>query len=307
MKYQIMMDIFFALLSRKLVSAGELAKRNGVSVRSIYRYVDELSVAGIPLQIRAGRGGGIFIPDSFKLPVNYMNKEEYRAAIDAMKAMRGQIEDRALDSAIDKLTRQVKDEIADSSVTGDVIVDSGAWGDRRFSDKLKMLQRAVQNCALIEIEYVSRTSERTVRRIEPHVLIYKQNVWYVYAYCHKRKEFRLFKVGRIRAITETEETFERRAFVREDIPLQFYKEKTEQVDVKLEIDPSALPDVEEWLGVDCILRAPDGKVQAEVTLPADDGLIGKLLSFGQKVKVIYPQTIKDEVVKAAQKIVNTYE
>lgn len=136
-----------------------------------------------------------------------MNQEEYHAAIDAMKVMRGQIENRALDSAIDKLTRQVKEETTDSSFTGDVIVDSSAWGDYRFTDKIKLLQRAIQSRGVLEIEYVSRTGDRTVRKIEPHVLVYKQNIWYVYAYCRKREDFRLFKVGRIRAITEGKEIF----------------------------------------------------------------------------------------------------
>lgn len=307
MKYQIMMDIFFTLLTRKLVSAKELAERNEVSVRSIYRYVDELCIAGIPIQIRSGRGGGIFLPDSFKLPVNYMNGDEYRAAIDAMKAMRGQIEDKALDSAIEKLTRQVKEETSDSAFTGDVIVDSSSWGDYRFNKKIKLLQKSIQNCELLEIEYVSRAGERTVRKIEPHVLVYKQNIWYVYAYCRKRKDFRLFKVGRIRAIAAEEKTFTRRNFTREDIPLQFIQEKAERIAVKLEISPAALPDAEEWLGIDCICRTPDGKITAEVTLPDDDGLIDKLLSLGRGIKVIYPQKVRHALTEAAKNIISVYE
>lgn len=307
MKYQIMTDIFFTLLSRKIVSAQELAARHEVSARSIYRYVDELCIAGIPIQIRSGRGGGIYIPDSFKLPVNFMKEEEYRAAIAAMKAMRGQIENKALDSAIEKLTRQVKEELSDSAVTGDVVVDSSSWGDYRFTEKIKLLQKAIHSCELLEIEYVSRTGARTMREIEAHVLVYKQNIWYVYAYCRKRDDFRLFKIGRIRALTGTGETFTRRAFTREDIPLQFVREKTEQIAVNLEISPDALPDAEEWLGVDCILRAPNGKFTAEVTLPDDDGLINKLLSLGRGVKVVSPEKIKIALKEAAKKIIDCYE
>ncbi len=306
MKYQIMMDIFFTLLARKKVSAGEFAIRHGVSERSIYRYVDEMTIAGIPVDVQQGRYGGIYISDAYKLPVNYMNEKEYLAAIDAMKAMRGQIENEHLDSAIEKLSRQVKREIADRSMTGDVIVDSSTWGDYRFNEKIKVLQNAIHNLESLEIDYVSRNGEHTKRVIDPHVLVYKQNIWYVYAYCHKREQFRLFKIGRIRTIRRTENNFVKREFVREDIPLQFRQENDKPTEVKLEIAGDTLPDAEEWLGVDCI-HEENGKFYAVITLPENDGLIRKILSLGDGVKVVYPERIKTAVKEAAKKIIAAYE
>lgn len=306
MKYQIMMNIFFTLLARKKISAGELAARNDVSVRSIYRYVDELTVAGVPIDIQQGRGGGVYISDTFKLPVNFMTEKEYFAAIEAMKAMRGQIEDKDLDSAIDKLSQQVKNEKAEQSMTGDVIVDSSAWGDYRFNDKLRLLQSAVRGLEILEIDYVSRTGEHTKRAIEPHVLVYKQNIWYVYAYCHKRVQFRLFKIGRIRTARLTGKKFVKREFSRENIPLQFKQEDEEPIEVKLQISAEALPDAEEWLGVDCI-QAVDGKFFAVMALPDNDGLIRKILSLGAGVKVVYPESVKEAVKKAALQIIAAHE
>lgn len=306
MKYQIIMDIFFTLLSRKKVSAHELAEKNGISVRSVYRYVDEMIIAGIPLDRQPGRNGGVYISDSYKLPVNFMTEQEYLAAIDAMRAMRGQIENKALDSAIEKLACQLKNEKTELSLTGDVIVDSSSWGDYRFNDKLRLLQNCIQSQESLVVDYVSRTGEHTKRVIEPHVLIYKQNVWYVYAYCHKRKEFRLFKAGRIRTALKTEKKFKKRNFLREDIPLQFKQESVTPIDVKLEIAPEALPDAEEWLGIDCIHKY-DEKFYASVSLPDNDGLIEKILSLGTKIKVVYPERIKEAVKNAAAEIITLYE
>ncbi len=306
MKYQIIMDIFFTLLARKKVSAGELAARHDVSIRSIYRYVDELTIAGIPVDVQQGRNGGIYISDAYKLPVNYMSEKEYLAAIDAMKAMRGQIENEYLDSAIDKLSRQVKREKNDGAMTGDVIVDSSTWGDYRFNEKIKVLQNAIHNLESLEIDYVSRNGEHTKRVIDAHVLVYKQNIWYVYAYCHKREQFRLFKIGRIRTIRCTEHYFIKREFAREDIPLQFRQENDEPTEVKLEIAGDTLPDAEEWLGVDCI-HAENGKFYAVIALPDNDGLIRKILSLGDGVKVVYPERIKIAVKEAAKKIIAAHE
>lgn len=306
MKYQIMMDIFFTLLARKKVSAGELAARHGISTRSVYRYVDELTIAGIPVDIQPGRGGGMYISDSYKLPVNFLTKEEYRAMLDAMQAMRGQIENKSLDSAIDKISCQLKQEKETPLVTGDILVDSSAWGDYRFRDKLNLLQHAMQEAETLDIEYVSRTGEETRRTVEPHILVYKQNVWYVYGWCRKRKDFRLFKAGRIRTARLTGERFEKRLFSRDEIPLEFRQETADPVEVALEIAPAALPDVEEWLGVDCIRRSKDGKFSAVVALPDDDGLIQKLLSLGAGVKVLSPERVRKGLQAAAQKIIAAY-
>ncbi len=306
MKYQIIMDMFFTLLARKRVSAAELAARYGVSVRSIYRYVEELTVSGVPVDIAHGRYGGVYISDAYKLPVNFLNKAEYRAALDAMQAMRGQIEDAALDSAIEKISSQYKKTDAELPVRGDVIVDSSAWGDHRFRDKIELLQRAVREKECLEIDYVARTGEETRRTVEPHVLVYKQNVWYIYAWCRKRAAFRLFKVGRIRMAVRTGQTFEKRDFSPEDIPLRFDREDGEPVEVELEISPAALPDVEEWLGVDCIRRTKDGKLSAVVALPDDEGLIRKLLGLGAGVRVLAPERVKAAVKAAAEKMISLY-
>ncbi len=301
-----MMEILFTLLTRQKTSAAALAERFDISVRSVYRYVEELTIAGVPIDIRQGRGGGMCIPDSYKLPVNFLRREEYRAILDAMQAMRGQIQSKALDAAIDKISCQCRQLHEDTSVTGDILVDSSAWGDHRFRDKLNLLQYAVREGAALEIEYVSRTGEETRRTIEPLVLVYKQNVWYVYARCRKRNDFRLFKAGRIRTARETGERFEKRAFSRDDIPLAFTQETADPVDVKLEISPAALPDVEEWLGVDCIRREKDGRLSAAISLPDDEGLIRKLLSLGTGVKVLSPERVAKQLQQAAERLLGIY-
>lgn len=56
------------------------------------------------------------------------------------------------------------------------------------------------------------------------MLVYKQNIWYVYAFCGKQRAFRLFRLGRIGAAVLTGEKFIRRPFRREDIPLDFWTE-----------------------------------------------------------------------------------
>jgi predicted DNA-binding transcriptional regulator YafY len=265
-----------------------------------------MTIAGIPIDVCRGRNGGVYISDSFRLPSNFFTKEEYNAALSALQAMRGQLDDNAIESAIEKLSCNVREEKGDITLHGDIIVDSSGWGDHQFTEKIHLFQRAIRQNEIVDIDYVSRTGEHTKRNVEPYVLIYKQNIWYVYAYCLKRKSFRLFKIGRIRTVRLTEKFFERQELNVADIPLNFRQEQVRSTEIRLEISPEILPDAEEWLGLDCI-RPAEGKFCAVIDLPEDDGLIRKILSLGRGVKVLYPQSVKQAVKDAAREIASYYE
>ena len=166
------------------------------------------------------------------------------------------------------------------------------------------MERAIEEREALEIDYISREGERTQRTIFPHLLVYKQNIWYVYAWCTKRDAFRLFKLGRMRAILKTGEQFERRPFRREDIPLRFWPEE-DSILARFEISSEALPFAEEWLGVENVTKQGDQYV-AEVSLPNDESLLGKILSVGAGFRVLYPASLKERVQAEAERIAASY-
>ena len=305
MKYQIMIKILMLLLSRRKVCAREIAERYEISVRSVYRYIEELCVAGIPIDVARGRYGGLTIADTYRLPVGYFTKDEYTAAVNALTAMSSQVSDEAVLTALEKLQRQIKSERADTSVSGGISVDGGTWGDtKKFSDKMAVCERAVNESLCLDIDYISRSGEHSRRIIDPHVLIFKQNVWYVYAFCHTKQSFRTFKIGRIKSARFTGKTFEKREISREEIPLNFGYRSEELIELVLEIDKEKLPDAEEWIGIDNI--EPRGKkFVAEVSVPDDDGLVSKILGFGGGVKVVSPAALREKVIAAARNIIAT--
>lgn len=306
MKYQVMMGILFTLLKNRRATAQELAARFDISPRSVYRYIEEMIVAGIPIDVARGQYGGIYISDAYKLPRGFLTRTEYERAVAAMRAMDSEWQDEALASAIRKLTSQMKSERQDEAVTGEILVDSGTWGkESRFSDKLLLLERAVKAREALEIDYVDRGGGRTHRVILPHLLVYKQNIWYIFAFCRKRDAFRLFKVGRIRTAFSTGETFERLPFTRADIPLSFWKDDEKCVEARFALTDEAVPFAEEWLGIEAIYEK-DGKKYAEATLPDDSALIGKILSAGAGFTVLSPASLAERVRRAAERIAAAY-
>ena len=307
MKFQIMLKILFRLLRKRKLCAKDLAAENGVSERSIYRYVEELIISGVPIDIIRGRNGGICLPDTYRLPENFFSKEEFAAAVNALNALSEQLPDKAIRSALEKLTLQQKQSSRDLTISGNILVDSGTWGDAYgFSDTLKFMEQAIENCRCLDITYLDRSGTQSRRIIEPHLLIYKQNIWYVYAFCRRREDFRLFRVARIRGASDTGECFEKRPFDRDNLPLKFNFTDKELIDLRILVQKEALPDVEEWLGVGNI-HLQDGRIYAEAVLPQGEPLLSKLLSFGDTIKIERPKTLSQELTARAKRLAALYD
>jgi predicted DNA-binding transcriptional regulator YafY len=240
------------------------------------------------------------------LPTGYFSVDEYSATINALKAFTTQVGDENAFSALEKLERQQRANIRELTVCGNIIVDGGSWADLgKFSENMKACERAVNENLSMEIDYIARSGEHSKRVIDPHVLIFKQNVWYVYAFCHTKQSFRTFKIGRIKSARFTGKTFIKKEINKDDIPLNFYFPSEQLIDVKLQINKDAVADVEEWLGVDNIDMRGDGLV-ANISIPDDGHLVEKILSFGNKVKVLYPEDLKEKIKAAASEVCCLY-
>ena len=309
MKFTILLAILFDLLAKRKVTATYFAQKHDISVRTVYRYIDQLSIS-VPVYVKRGRNGGICISDNYKLPVGFMTKEEYESAIEALETLYAQLPQERFLTAKRKLSAQIKRENRDTALSGDVgtiLVDGGTWGDTKsFSEKLRLLEECIQNKLLLEIEYHARKGEKSTRKIEPHVLVCKHAVWYVYAFCHKQRAFRLFRVGRIASAVKTDAYFQKRPFTREDIPLNFWSDSTESVDACFAVSEEAYADACDWLG-DENLRFTNGKWYAEISLPDDETLVKKILGLGAGVTVLSPPSLRKKVEKAVAEIAKSYE
>jgi predicted DNA-binding transcriptional regulator YafY len=308
MKFEIMLGILFDLLSKRCVTAKYLASKYEVSLRSIYRYVNSLELAGVPIYTNRGKGGGFTLVDTYKLSSTFMTVDEFERAINAMSAIADGITDKVLESAINKLKASVKNEYNSFNVSGgSLIIDGGTWGDSLgYKSKLLIIQKSIESSTQLLIKYHDRNGEITERVIEPHVIVFKQGLWYVFAYCNLRKEFRLFKTGRIHSATLLKTKFIKQNVEKLDIPLDYWNTVKEGEDVVLKIDKSVISDVEEWLGIETI-ESVNGEFFANAKLPVDNGLISKILGYGDGVKVLGPVHLKEKVLSKALAVVNLYK
>ncbi len=307
MKLQALIDILFILLTRNQVSAKYLSERLDVSLRTIYRYIDELSIS-VPIYNTRGRNGGFSISETYKLPASFLTKEESDFLIGVLNNLMGEVNSLTLSKIIEKITAISKKSNADDTLDfGNLVIDGGPWGNvEGYKESITFFENSIENHQIVDIGYVDRGDNFSEREIEPHTLVLKQGLWYVYAYCHKREEFRLFKIGRISKAKATNKTFARRPTENLKSTLIEWYENLSTETVELAVDKKAKADIEEWLGVDKVCTLQDGSIRASFNLPIDKTLVGKLLSFGDDIKILAPQSLIKEVKNGAKKVLELY-
>ena len=307
MKFEIMLGILFELLSKKCVKASYLAEKFEVSVRSIHRYINGLEMAGVPIYTLRGNQGGFAIIDTFKFASTFLTRNEYEQTINALSAITSSVPNKVLSSAINKLKSSIRNEFSGFDIkSGNLIIDAGPWGDTvGYKSKLVVIQSAIEENKKLTIKYHDRNGDVTNRIIEPHVIVFKQGLWYVYAYCHLREEFRFFKTGRIEHAAVLSEKFVRRHISDQDLPLNFWHNSVEAREITMEISKSCVSDVEEWLGIENV-NFISGKYLATVKLPFDKGLVSKIMSYGNGIKVIAPTELVNEIKEQSKQILKNY-
>ncbi|MFQ7236393.1 MAG: helix-turn-helix transcriptional regulator, partial [Enterococcus hulanensis] len=207
-----LLQILFILLENGSVTAPELAEKFEVSARTIYRDIDALSAAGVPVYAVRGKGGGIFIQENYVMDKTLFSDEEQKAILIALQNL-NLTEGAATSSLVEKLSTLFQKERLDW-----LEIDFSDWTGLRnhFFDEL---QQAILSRKVIQINYLSSQGQLTERELEPLKLVFRDKAWYLYAFCRLRENGRLFKISRIRELNLLEETFKRTA------PAKVFSEK----------------------------------------------------------------------------------
>ena len=308
MKYEIMLSILFDMLSKKSVKAAYLADKYGISVRTVHRYIASMEAAGVPVYTIRGNGGGFSIIDTYKLPATFMTEAEFEHTINTLSALNNGLTDKVLSSAITKLKAVRKNEYSGFDIkSGNLVIDGGPWGDTvGYKSKLNVIRKCIDEKLQLDITYHDRNGEITERTIEPHVLVFKQGLWYVYAFCRLRNDFRFFKTGRIAAAKITSTHFERQDVSDLMLPFDSWFTGVETISVAMQVEKSCLSEIEEWLGVENVNEENGGFV-ARANLPDDEGLLSKIMSYGNGLKVLEPKSLKDKIKDRIKQIYDLYE
>lgn len=303
MQNDVLFGIMLTLLGGKRTTAKQLATKYELSVRTIYRYLDALNQAGVPLVSYVGSGGGVCIADNFKLDKTYFTKSEYERILASLASFD------ELTGEENRLLKEKFENLAQADDTQYVLQSDNLFIKEPVSDsmrhKIAAFQNAVYNKKVCALCYHSRKGEVTNRMILPHAFAINNGQWYVLAFCRMRGEFRLFKLSRVYSVVVEDETFERmpipQSIINED-EAKIFKE----IELALKVNEESRLDVEEWLGIENVRKSGDGYFASSKVL-LNDELISKLLSFGGGVKIIAPAEVEEAVKLNLKKALQAYK
>lgn len=309
MKMDRLLHMVILLLNRRRMKARELADTLGVTVRTVYRDMESLCQAGIPLVTYQGQNGGIGIAEGYRLDRTVMTDEEWASVMVALKSLSKSYTGSNAAALVEKLRTVMPEQRESFRVkTESVLIDFSPWGaDARTEEKVRLLKEAVESGRMVAFAYTSAKNETLDRRVEPHTLVLKGQSWYLYGWCGSRQDFRLFKLSRMREIRVLQEGFARREVRLDQWDLAEEWNRSGTVEVLLRFEPGLRMVVEDRFGVEQVELDEAGRVLVRFAYREDEWLYGFLLSFGPGAEVLEPPHLREILRDRASRIAAMYD
>ena len=314
-----LISILLLLQARGRMTAADLSIELEVSERTIYRDLEALSMAGVPLYSEHGPGGGYSLLDSYRTTLTGLNEAEVRtlflSGVYAPLADLGLAE--ALEVALLKLSAALPEaqQRRAERMRQRIYLDAVPWFQTRESvPHLQRLQEAIWHDQRICITYRRSDSQVLEYVINPYGLVAKSSIWYVVA--ARDDEMRVFRVSRILTLSLTGEGFDRPA----DFDLSAYwgewcrqfEDSRQRYPVTLRISPALVPHLPdiwgEWVRplLEEGTRTEDGWCQIVVNYERPEYSYGHILSLGSQIEVIDPPELRQKIIEIAASVVHFY-
>ncbi|MCG8617450.1 MAG: YafY family transcriptional regulator [Desulfobacterales bacterium] len=314
MKIDRLLAITILLLNRRRMTAKDLADHFEVSVRTIYRDVETLNRSGIPVITYQGHGGGLCIPDHYKLSRQLLTFSDMVSILTTLKGVNRTLKNQDIDRAIEKITSLIPDEKealfkqrADS-----FLVDLEPWGaSGRGRDIMATVHEGVTRSNLITFAYTKPGSAPEERIVEPYTLAFKGWSWYLLAFCRTRSDFRIFKLRRMRDIRLLPEHFVRKEISPADHFGTSY-DRSEKLSFTLLINEKIHGQMSEYVPSENMVPDPgdgdsDGRRwRVTMSLPENEWLYGFLLSLGPDARVVSPARLRQILAKKIHQMKKNY-
>ena len=309
MKVDRLVSLIMTLLDKERIGAQELADTFEVSPRTIYRDIEAINMAGIPIRSIPGVGGGFEIMPDYKLDNKVFSTADLSAILMGLSSLSSVVRGGELANALEKVKSFIPAEKAkDIEIkSNQICIDLSSWtGNRTIQPYVKIIQAALQNHTLLSFAYTAHHGKKTIRTVEPYQLVLKGSRWYFQGYCRTRNDFRLFRVSRMSELQMKRETFIPRDFQK---PILDFEEIAEamQTDIKIRIHQSVLDRVLEYCPYDRFVPDDDAYYIVNFPFIENDYHYDILLGFGDKCECLEPLHIRAEMKRKIQNMAAIYD
>ncbi|MBO7744323.1 YafY family transcriptional regulator [Paenibacillus sp. MWE-103] len=303
MKLERLLSIIYRLLNHEVVSAAELADRYGVSQRTIYRDIEAICAAGIPVVSYQGANGGYGIMKEYKMDKSLLGSDDIASLITLLDSASTVFQDERAQETIQRL----KTVQTDNGRAPSLRMDLGSW--RAYVALLRAIRASINAGRVVRFRYMNAKDEHQDRTVEPVSLVMKYGTWYLYGYCRTRRDYRVFKLTRMSELAELPDVFEPHPETRMDEMFPgggFGHEQVEHAVIRFAAGSSAR--VLDEFYVDEKTFHEDGTLTLTIVEPIDaEWLIEKLLCFGEYAVVLEPPSLRQRMKKKIAAMLGRYE
>ena len=297
MKDNRLFRILYYILEKEKVTANELAEKFEVSVRTIYRDIDSISSVGVPIFTTQGKGGGIKIDNEFILNKSLFDANEKEQIIAALQGLE-KTNEAYKSELITKLSALFK--IKNSNW---IEIDFTSWGSNNtYQDLFNALKTTIINKNIISFSYNSSKAEKINRKVKPIRLLFKEQDWYLYAFCLLRNDFRYFKLSRMKDLEVLAINYEDNF---ENVVLKKELKYENIVNIKLKFDKSVAFRVYDEFN-EAIEEDEKGNLYVEIKIPNNYKLYNYIFSFGSNVEILEPKEIRNQFKNMINEIAKKY-
>ena len=297
MKDNRLFRILYYILEKEKVTANELADKFEVSIRTIYRDIDSISSVGVPIFTTQGKGGGIKIDNEFILNKSLFDANEKEQIIAALQGLE-KTNEAYKSELITKLSALFK--IKNSNW---IEIDFTSWGSNNtYQDLFNTLKIAIINKNIIFFSYISSKGEKIDRKVKPIRLLFKEQDWYLYAFCLLRNDFRYFKLSRMKDLEVLAINYEDN-FENEVLKKELKYENI--VNIKLKFDKSVAFRVYDEFN-EAIVEDEKVNLYVEIKIPNNYKLYNYIFSFGSNVEILEPKEIRNQFKNIIDELAKKY-
>ena len=291
-------EIVQILLTEKKVTAEKLACHFEVSKRTIYRDIETLTLAQIPVYSEKGRYGGIGLIKNFTIDKSFLSQNEQNEILFALQSLN------AVQYSKNNITLTKLNSIFNRKADEWIEVDFSRYGEND-SILFEKIKNSILEKKVIKFIYFNTKGKKSKRTVEPLKLWFKEKAWYLFAYCRKKKDIRQFKIARIKNLELTCEHFERE-LKKEDLKNQ-NNVNGKGTKIVIEVDKSQAYRVYDEFFEENIAKKENGNFEITIEIFENEWLYGYLLSFGEHLKVLKPARIREILVKKVERMRENYK
>jgi predicted DNA-binding transcriptional regulator YafY len=315
-----LVSLLLLLQNRGQLTAAEVARELEVSERTVYRDVEALSAAGVPIYAERGPHGGIRLVEGYRTRLTGMTEDEARALF--LSGLPGPAAELGLGTVMTaarlKVLAALPTELRARAtrLVERFYLDAAAWfSPDEQVPHLPVLAEAVWESRLLTVTY-DRGDEVTERVLEPLGLVLKAGIWYLVA--RRDGEVRTYRASRIQALSMQDERFERPdAFDLAAYWLESsaaWERDVPRLEVDVRVDPAFLEALDEQIGTEAYRAAerldaddPDGWVHLRLRLTYPHDAPARLLGLGAHLEVLAPSEARQRVIALARGVLARHE